>query len=161
MISGFVCIGSRERSSKGGAGTSRGKERGTDGQDGDRRKRYKRRAGGAGRSEKAGKASRGEGEEGRIGRAELCVQNERRGAKGLDQIGERRKKPAAPGTGRAGAEQQGGTGKKQKHIKTGDKEGKECTEKMLKEMAYSKASLQKAGKRRLTRKQKRTGKRKE
>lgn len=81
-----------------------------------------------------------------MGRAELCVQDERRGAKGLDQIGKRRKKPAAPGTGRAGAEQQGGTGKKQKHIKTGDKEGKECTEKRLKEMAYSKASLQKAGK---------------
>lgn len=106
-------------------------------------------------------ASRGEGEEGRMGRAELCVQDERRGAKGLDQIGERRKKPAAPGTGRAGAEQQGGTGKKQKHIKTGDKEGKERTEKRMKETTYSKASLQKAGKRRRTRKQKRTGKRKE
>lgn len=161
MISGFVCIGSRgaRRAEQGRVGGKKG--RGTDGQDGDRRKRYKRRAGGAGRSEKAGKASWEEGEEGRMGRAELCVQNERIGAKGLDQIGERRKKPAAPGTGRAGAEQQGGTGKKQKHIKTGDKEGKERTEKRMKEMTYSKASLQKAGKRRRTRKQKRTGKRKE
>lgn len=95
-----------------------------------------------------------------MGRAELCVQDERRGAKGFDQIGERRKKPAAPGTGRAGAEQQGATGKKQKHIKTGDKEGKECTEKRWKETTYSKASLQKAGKRRRTRKQKGRGREK-